>query len=395
MNVHEFQAKALLKERGILPLSGDVAYTPQEAVQIAKKMGGNVWVVKAQIHAGGRGQGGGVKLARSLDEVERVAGQILGMNLVTPQTGPQGKKVTLVYVEAGCSIARELYYSLLVDRASKTIALMASAEGGVDIEDVAHTAPQKILTLRFDLLVGPQRYHIQKLARFYGLEGDLVGELEAFVNKTYAAFIDMDVSLIEINPLVVTTDQRLMPLDAKMAIDDNALYRHGDIEILRDLEEEESSETLARSFDLNYIKLDGTIGCMVNGAGLAMATMDIIQYYGARPANFLDVGGGADQKRVEEAFKIILSDPHVKGVLINIFGGIMRCDVISRGVLEAVRKTDLKVPLVVRLEGTCVEEGKDLLRRSGLPIITADDLADAAQKIVKEVEGRIHVCTGG
>ena len=394
MNVHEYQAKELLKGPGVQPLKGGVARTAQEAVRVAQDLGGSVWVIKAQIHAGGRGQGGGVKLARSLADVERIAGEILGMTLVTRQTGPRGKKVSLIYVEAGCQIARELYYSLLVDRGTKRIALIASAEGGMDIEEVAHNSPEKIMTITFDPLLGPQPYHVQKLAHFYKMEGSLAKDLGAFVTSTYKTFMETDASMMEINPLVVTSENTLVPLDAKMAFDDNALYRHANIESLRDLAEEEPSETLARSFDLNYVKLDGTIGCMVNGAGLAMATMDIIQYYGGTPANFLDVGGGADQERVREAFKIILSDPNVKGILVNIFGGIMKCDVIAEGIMAAVKGMDLKVPLVVRLEGTNVEEGKNLLKNSGLAIITADDLADAAQKIVQAVEGRVHVCTG-
>lgn len=394
MNIHEYQAKALLKEYSVPLLQGGSAHTPEEAVAIAKSIGGNVWVLKAQIHAGGRGKGGGVKIVKSLEEVSQAATDLLGMQLITPQTGPAGKEVFLIFVEAGCAIERELYYSLLVDRDSSRIAIVASTEGGVDIEAVAEATPEKIAKVIIDPLTGPEAFYIQKLQKSLNLSGAAKKQFAQLVRGTYKAFLDLDASMIEINPLVITKSGDLCALDAKMSLDGNALYRHPALLELRDFSEEDPAEVAASAFDLNYIKLDGAIGCMVNGAGLAMATMDIIQYYGSAPANFLDVGGGATKERVTEAFKIILSDPQVKGVLVNIFGGIMKCDIIADGIISAVKTIDLNVPLVVRLEGTNVAAGKKLLEQSGLPIITADDLEDAAKKIVKAVTEATDVHTG-
>ena len=383
MNIHEYQAKELLRKFGVAVPKGGIAYIADEAATVAEELGGPVWVVKAQIHAGGRGKGGGVKLAKSIDEVKSLAGEMIGMNLVTHQTGPVGKEVSRVYVEDGCDIARELYLGMLIDRATSCITIMASTEGGMDIEEVAAKSPEKILKIAIDPATGLQAFHARRIAYGLGLKGDQVKSAVKFLFGMYDAFISLDASIVEINPLVVTGAGEVIALDAKMNFDDNALFRHKDIEALRDESEEDAAELEAAKYDLNYITLDGTIGCMVNGAGLAMATMDIIKLYGGEPANFLDVGGGASRERVTAAFKLILSDPNVEGLLVNIFGGIMRCDVIAEGVVAAAREVSLSVPLVVRLAGTNVELGKQILEESGLPIIAADDLADAAEKAVK------------
>ncbi|MCX8101169.1 MAG: ADP-forming succinate--CoA ligase subunit beta [Geminicoccaceae bacterium] len=385
MNIHEYQAKALLREYGVATLDGRVAYTPEEAEQVARELPGPVWVVKAQIHAGGRGKGGGVKLARSIEEVRQLADRMLGMTLVTHQTGPQGRVVKRIYVEQGCRIARELYLGAVLDRATARVTLMASTEGGVEIEEVARTHPEKIVKVAIDPVTGLQPFHGRKLAFGLGLRGKEVHKAVAFTRGLYACFVERDASLIEINPLVVTAEGELVALDAKMNFDANALFRQPRIVELRDLDEEDPHEIEASRHELNYVKLDGNIGCMVNGAGLAMATMDIIKLYGGAPANFLDVGGGASKERVTAAFKLLLADPNVEAVLVNIFGGIMRCDVIAEGVVAAAREVNLNVPLVVRLEGTNVELGKRILAESGLSIIPADDLADAAQKVVAAV----------
>jgi len=385
MNIHEYQAKSLLKGFSIPVLSGGLAHSSSEAVEVAKKIGGSLWVVKAQIHAGGRGKAGGVKLAKTLEDVEKATKEIIGKRLVTPQTSSDGKEVHKVYVESGCSIKKELYLSLLVDRQTKRIAIIASTEGGMDIEEVAEKTPEKIYTIFVSPSTGFCSYHGRYLAKKLGLEGPVARDMERFIKNAYEAFIGLDASLIEINPLVVTEDGELKALDAKMSFDGNALYRQPSIQDLRDISEEDPHEVEAKKHDLNYIKLDGTIGCMVNGAGLAMATMDIIKLHGGEPANFLDVGGGASAEKVTEAFKLILSDPAVKGILVNIFGGIMKCDVIAQGIIQAARDVNLHVPLVVRLQGTRVEEGKQLLATSGLPIIAADSLSDAAEKIVQAI----------
>jgi succinyl-CoA synthetase beta subunit len=387
MNIHEYQAKVLLAQFGVPVSKGQVAFSAHEAKAVAEKIEGPVWVVKAQIHAGGRGKGGGIKVTKSLDEVETYASQMLGMQLVTPQTGPEGKKVHKVYVVNGCDIQKELYFSILVDRAQSRVSFIASTEGGMDIEHVAAVTPHKILTITIDPLVGLCGFHIRKLVKNLGLTGGLAKKFEKLVKGSYDAFIHYDASLIEINPVVVTKDQEVIALDAKVAFDENALFRHADIQALRDLDEEDPMEVEANKFGLSYIKLDGNIGCMVNGAGLAMATMDIIKLCGGEPANFLDVGGGASKEKVTEAFKLILSDPKVQGILVNIFGGIMRCDIIAEGIIAAVKEVNLSVPLVVRLEGTHVDTGRKLLQESGLPVITADNLETAAQKIVQAVKG--------
>ena len=386
MNIHEYQAKALLGSFGVSVPRGRVAFTTAEAECAAQELGGPVWVVKAQIHAGGRGKAGGVKVVKSHDEVKAVAEQMLGMTLVTHQTGPEGKEVKRVYIEEGCDIARELYLSVLLDRATSFVTIMASTEGGMDIEEVAAKTPEKILKVAIDPVTGLQPFHARKLAFGLGLEGAQIRSAVSFLQGIYRAYTELDASLVEINPLVVTGDGGLIALDAKMNFDDNGLFRHKDVEDLRDESEEDPAELEASRHELNYIKLDGAIGCMVNGAGLAMATMDIIKLYGGEPANFLDVGGGATAERVTAAFKIILSDPNVKGILVNIFGGIMRCDVIATGIVEAAKEVDLNVPLVVRLEGTNVELGKSILRESGLDIVSADNLADAAEKVVKALK---------
>jgi succinyl-CoA synthetase beta subunit len=395
MNIHEYQGKELLKAYGVTVLDGYVAWTPEEAVDAAKKLPGPVYVVKSQIHAGGRGAGkfkdapegnGGVRLAKSLDEVREAAAAMLGHTLITKQTGPAGRLVRRVYVEAGCDIKRELYLSLLIDRSVSEIVIVASTEGGMEVEEVAEKHPEKILRAPIDPAAGISGFHARKLAFGLGLEGKQVATFTKFVTAMYTAFVALDVAVIEINPLVVTGAGEIIALDAKVSFDDNALYRHPEIEKLRDESEEDPKELEANKHSLSYVALDGNIGCMVNGAGLAMATMDIIKLYGAEPANFLDVGGGATKERVTAAFKIILSDPNVEGILVNIFGGIMRCDVIAEGVIAAAREVSLSVPLVVRLEGTNVQLGKDIMAKSGLTIIPADNLADAAEKIVKAVK---------
>ncbi len=395
MNIHEYQGKELLKAYGVAVLDGHVAWTPEEAVEAAKKLPGPIYVVKSQIHAGGRGAGkfkedpngkGGVRLAKSLDEVREAAAAMIGHTLITKQTGPAGRMVRRVYVEAGCDIKRELYLSLLIDRSVSEIVIIASTEGGMEIEDVAAHSPEKILRAPIDPASGISSFHARKLAFGLGLEGKQVATFTKFVTAMYEAFVALDCAIVEINPLVVTGAGEIIALDAKVSFDDNALYRHPEIEKLRDESEEDPKELEATKHSLNYVALDGSIGCMVNGAGLAMATMDIIKLYGGEPANFLDVGGGATKERVTAAFKIILSDPNVEGILVNIFGGIMRCDVIAEGVIAAAREVSLSVPLVVRLEGTNVQLGKDIMAKSGLPIIPADNLADAAEKIVKAVK---------
>ena len=386
MNIHEYQAKAVLAKYGVPVPKGLAAFSVDEAVENARKLGGPVYVVKAQIHAGGRGKAGGVKVVKSLDDVKKEAERILGSTLVTHQTGPEGKEVHRLYIEEGSSIKRELYLSMLVDRATSRVSFIASTEGGMDIEEVAHKTPEKILSFSVDPASGIQAFHGRKIAYALGLEGDQVKQGVALIDKLYKAFMSEDMSMLEINPLVVTGEGNLICLDAKVNFDDNALFRHKDIVELRDLTEEDPAEVEASKYDLNYIKLDGQIGCMVNGAGLAMATMDIIKLYGSEPANFLDVGGGATKEKVTAAFKIILSDENVEGILVNIFGGIMRCDIIAEGVVAAAKEVSLKVPLVVRLEGTNVDLGKKIMAESGLPIISADNLADAAEKIVKAVK---------
>jgi succinyl-CoA synthetase beta subunit len=385
VNIHEYQAKQLLRDFAVTVLRGGVAATPEDAVKVAEQLGGPVWVVKAQIHAGGRGKGGGVKVTKSLEEVRAEAKRMLGMTLVTPQTGPKGKTVHRVYIEDGCDIARELYLGMLLDRATSRVTVMASSEGGVEIEEVAATHPEKIIRVAIDPALGLMPFHARKIAYGLKLEGNQVGSAIKFLMAMYKAFIALDASIVEINPLVVTKAGEVVALDAKMNFDDNALFRHKEIEALRDESEEDPTEREASRHELNYIKLDGSIGCMVNGAGLAMATMDIIKLYGGEPANFLDVGGGATRERVTTAFKLILSDHNVRGILVNIFGGIMRCDIIAEGVVAAAREVRLEVPLVVRLEGTNVELGKKILKDSGLPIVSAENLADAAEKVVKAV----------
>jgi succinyl-CoA synthetase beta subunit len=387
MNIHEHQAKAVLEKFGVPVPRGGVAFTADEAVKVAGTLGGQLWVVKAQIHAGGRGKGGGVKVVKSLDALREEAARMLGMTLITHQTGPEGKTVHRIYIEEGSSIARELYVSFLVDRATSRIAVIASTEGGMDIEEVAAKTPEKLLTLTIDPAAGFQPHHGRRVAFALGLKGPQVNQAVGLLTGLYKAFTETDASLVEINPLVVNGEGKLICLDAKFNFDDNALFRHPDIKALRDETEEDPMELEASKHDLSYVKLDGTIGCMVNGAGLAMATMDIIKLYGAEPANFLDVGGGADKARVTEAFKLILSDKNVKGILVNIFGGIMRCDIIAEGVIAAAKEVHLSVPLVVRLAGTNVELGKEILSKSGLKITPADDLADAAQKITAAVKG--------
>jgi succinyl-CoA synthetase beta subunit len=386
MNIHEYQAKALLAKFDVAVPRGGVAYTAAEAVEVAERLGGGGWVVKAQIHAGGRGKAGGVKLVRTADEVAAAARAMLGRNLVTAQTGPAGREVKRVWVEEGCEIARELYLGLLVDRDTGRITLIGSSEGGVEIEEVAAHSPQKIRRVPIDPATGIEPFHAREIAYGLGLKGSSVAAAAKFVTGLYRAFTELDASIVEINPLVVTATGDLLALDAKISFDDNALFRHPEIEELRDVDEEEPTEVEAARHGLHYLKLDGNIGCMVNGAGLAMATMDIIKLYGAGPANFLDVGGGATRERVTRAFQLILSDPNVEGVLVNIFGGIMRCDVIAEGVVAAAREINLDVPLVVRLEGTNVELGKKILAQSGLPILAGENLVDAARKVVAAVK---------
>ncbi|MCV2871571.1 ADP-forming succinate--CoA ligase subunit beta [Defluviimonas sp. WL0050] len=397
MNIHEYQAKALLRSYGAPVSDGRAVLRAEEAKTAAGELDGPLWVVKAQIHAGGRGKGkfkeaeagekGGVRIAKSVEEAATEARKMLGRTLVTHQTGAPGKQVNRIYIEDGSDIARELYLALLVDRQTSRIAFVCSTEGGMDIEEVAAQTPEKILSFSVDPASGLSDFHGRRVAFALGLEGGQVKQCVALIKTLYKIFVEKDMEMLEINPLIVTPDGQLKCLDAKMGFDGNAIYRHPDIAALRDETEEDPKELAASKFDLNYIALDGEIGCMVNGAGLAMATMDIIKLYGAEPANFLDVGGGATKEKVTEAFKIITSDPNVKGILVNIFGGIMRCDIIAEGVIAAVKEVGLKVPLVVRLEGTNVEKGKEIINTSGLDVIAADNLSDAAQKIVKAVKG--------
>jgi len=394
VNIHEYQAKELLRRHDVAVPHGCVAFTPEEAAQAARKLGGPIWVVKSQIHAGGRGAGrfagdssgkGGVRVVKSIDDVRTNAAQMLGATLVTKQTGPAGRQVRRLYIEEGCDIARELYLGMLIDRATSRITIMASTEGGMEIEEVAARTPEKILKVAIDPASGIQPFHARRLAFGLGLTGKQIGAATRFILSAYRAFTELDASIVEINPLVVTGSGDVMALDAKFSFDDNALFRHPDVEAMRDESEEDPAENEAAKHALNYVRLDGNIGCMVNGAGLAMATMDIIKLYGGEPANFLDVGGGATRERVTAAFRLILADPKVEGILVNIFGGIMRCDVIAEGVVAAAREVDLTVPLVVRLEGTNVDLGKAILRDSGLPIVSASHLADAAEKVVAAV----------
>jgi succinyl-CoA synthetase beta subunit len=395
MNVHEYQAKEILRHYGVSVSRGVPVFAADAAAQAAREIGGTLWVVKAQIHAGGRGKGtfkepeagakGGVRLAKSPEEVGTLASQMLGRTLVTAQTGPAGRVVNRLYIEEGSDIEKEFYLSLLVDRAASRVAFVVSTEGGMDIEKVAHDSPEKILSFAVDPATGVLPHHGRTVAKALGLTGDLARQAGQLVSQLYAAFVDKDMAMLEINPLIVTRGGALVCLDAKVGFDDNALFRHSELVALRDVSEEDAKEIEASRHDLSYITLEGTIGCMVNGAGLAMATMDIIKLYGEAPANFLDVGGGATKEKVTAAFKIITADPNVRGILINIFGGIMRCDIIAEGVIAAVKDVGLKVPLVVRLEGTNVELGKTIIATSGLNVISADDLDDAAQKIVKAV----------
>ncbi len=383
MNIHEYQAKGILTNYGIPTPNGSVAYTSEEAVQVAKNLATSLWVVKAQIHAGGRGLAGGVILAHSLDEVKNAAEKLLYKNLVTHQTGPKGQEVKRIYIVEGCDIEREIYLSLILNRSINRLSFFASASGGVNIEEVAAKTPELIKTITVDPVAGVQPFQGRLLSFFLGLETKAAQQLHELLKNLYNAYIETDASLIEINPLIVTKQGDLVALDAKMSFDDNALFKRPQIEALRDEDEENPAEREAKKHDLNYVKLDGNIGCMVNGAGLAMATMDIIQLHGAQPANFLDVGGGATQERVKAAFKIILADPNVEAILINIFGGIMRCDIIAEGIVAAAKETNLSVPIVVRLQGTNKELGKEILSSSKLPIIAADDLEEAAIKVVQ------------
>ncbi len=387
MNIHEYQAKAVLREFGVPVPRGIPAFSVDEAEKAAKELGGPVWVVKAQIHAGGRGKAGGVKVVKSIDDVKKEAARLLGSTLVTHQTGPHGKEVRRLYIEDGSAIDREYYLSALVDRETSRVAFVASTEGGMDIEEVARTAPEKIISFSIDPSTGFMPHHSRHVADALKFSADVAKQAAMVLPKLYQAFVAKDMSLLEINPLVVTKSGQLICLDAKIGFDDNALYRHPDIVALRDVTEEDEKEIEASKYDLNYVALDGTIGCMVNGAGLAMATMDIIKLYGMAPANFLDVGGSATKEKVAAAFKIITSDPNVKGILVNIFGGIMKCDVIAEGVVAAVKEVGLRVPLVVRLEGTNVALGKEIIAKSNLNVTSGDNLDDAAQKIVKAVKG--------
>ncbi len=386
MNIHEYQAKNILKRYGIPVPKGSVAFTPDEAYNLAKENGEGPWVVKAQIHAGGRGKAGGVKVIKDVDEVKTFTRDLLGKKLVTHQTGPEGREVKKVLVEEGCDIARELYLGVVIDRECSRIVVMASPEGGVEIEEVAARTPEKILKEIVDPVVGLMPFQARRLAFGLGIDKGSVNKAVKFIRALYQAFVDTDLSMAEINPLVVTGSGDILALDAKMNIDDSALFRHKDVEEMRDLDEEDPKETEASRVDLNYISLDGNIGCMVNGAGLAMATMDIIKLHGGEPANFLDVGGGATKEQVQAAFKIILSDENVKAVMVNIFGGIMKCDIVAEGVIAATREIGIKIPLVVRLEGTNVERGKELLEQSGLDIITATTMSDAAEKVVRSIK---------
>jgi succinyl-CoA synthetase beta subunit len=386
MNIHEYQAKAVLRGFGVPVPRGIPAFSVDEAVKAAGELPGPVWVVKAQIHAGGRGKAGGVKVVKSVDDVKKEATRILGSTLVTHQTGPKGKQVNRLYIEDGSAIDKEFYLSMLVDRSSSRVAIVASTEGGMDIEKVAHDTPEKIVTITVDPATNICPHHVRSVSRALGLDADLQKQMSSLLTLLYKAFTEKDMSLLEVNPLVITKDNKLVCLDAKIGFDDNALFRHPDVVALRDETEEDAKEIEASKYDLNYVALDGSIGCMVNGAGLAMATMDIIKLYGLEPANFLDVGGSASKEKVAAAFKIITADPKVKGILVNIFGGIMKCDVIAEGVVAAVKEVGLKVPLVVRLEGTNVDLGKKIIAQSGLNVTSGDDLDDAAQKIVAAVK---------
>ncbi|WP_293779908.1 ADP-forming succinate--CoA ligase subunit beta [uncultured Oxalicibacterium sp.] len=388
MNIHEYQGKEILRKYGVTTPKGVPCFSVDEAVKAAETLGGKVWVVKAQIHAGGRGKGGGVKVAKSLDEVRKYADDILGMTLVTHQTGPEGRLVKRLLIEEGADIKKELYVGMVVDRGSQRVALMASSEGGMDIEHVAEHTPEKIHTVFIDPTKGLLDSEADDIARKIGVPEGSIGQARAFMQGLYKAFDESDASLAEINPLIVTGDDRIVALDAKFNFDSNALYRHPEIQEMRDLDEEDAAEIEASKFDLTYISLDGNIGCLVNGAGLAMATMDVIKLYGGEPANFLDVGGGATTEKVTEAFKIMLKNPDIKAILVNIFGGIMRCDVIANGVIAAAKQVDLKVPLVVRMAGTNEELGKKILAESGLPIITANNMAEAAEKVVNAAQGK-------
>jgi succinyl-CoA synthetase beta subunit len=388
MKIHEYQAKEILRKYGVVTPRGYPCFSVDEAVEAAKKLGGKVWVVKAQIHAGGRGKGGGVKVAKSLDEVKAHASKILGMQLKTHQTGPEGQKVRRLFIEEGADIKKELYLGMVVDRGTQRVVLMGSSEGGMDIEEVAAKTPEKIHKVAIDPAKGLADKEADDIAGKIGVPQKSIPQARDLLKAFYKAFDDTDASLAEINPLILTGDEKVVALDAKMNFDDNALFRHPEIMALRDLDEEDPAEVEASKFDLNYIQLDGNIGCLVNGAGLAMATMDIIKLYGGMPANFLDVGGGASTEKVTEAFKIMLKNPKLKAILVNIFGGIMKCDVIAQGVVAAAREVKLSVPLVVRLEGTNVELGKKILADSGLPIISGSNMADAAQKVVAAAKGK-------
>ena len=387
MNIHEYQAKDLFRQYGVKTLDGVVASNPDEAAKACKDLGGKIWVVKAQVHAGGRGKGGGIVLCRSADEVYEAASNLIGKNLVTPQTTSEGVEVRKVYVEEGCNISRELYLGIVLDREKELPVIMASTEGGVEIEEVAHKNPEKILKVHADPITGLGDWQAREIAFGLGLEGNQIKNCIKFMKQLYQLFVDLDCSIVEINPLVVSSDNEVIALDAKINFDSSGLFRHKEIEELRDTNEEEPLETRANAVGLNYIKLDGEIGCMVNGAGLAMATMDIIKLHGGEPANFLDVGGGADSKQVAEGFKVILSDPGVKAIFVNIFGGIMRCDFIAEVIIEAAKEIDMEVPLIVRLAGTNVELGKKMLSESGLDLIAADDMDDGARKSIMAIGG--------
>ncbi len=388
MNIHEYQAKDLFRQYGVRTLEGVVASNPEEAARACKNLGGNIWVVKAQVHAGGRGKGGGIVLCRSADEVYEAASNLIGKKLITPQTTSDGVEVRKVYVEEGCNISRELYLGIVLDREKELPVIMASTEGGVEIEEVAHKNPEKILKAHVDPITGLGDWQAREIAFGLGLEGNQIKNCIKFMKQLYNLFVNLDCSIVEINPLVVSSDNEIIALDAKINFDSSGLFRHKEIEELRDTNEEEPLETRANEVGLNYIKLDGEIGCMVNGAGLAMATMDIIKLHGGEPANFLDVGGGADSKQVAEGFKVILSDPEVKAIFVNIFGGIMRCDFIAEGIIEAAKEIDMKIPLVVRLAGTNVELGKKMLSESGLDLIAAEDMDDGARKAITAIGGK-------
>ena len=389
MNIHEYQAKELFREYGVRTLQGVVASNPEEAANACKQLGGNIWVVKAQVHAGGRGKGGGIVLCRTADEVYEAASNLIGKRLITPQTTSEGVEVRKVYVEEGCNISKELYLGIVLDREKELPVMMASIEGGVEIEEVAHKNPEKILKVHIDPITGLGDWQAREIAFGLGLEGDQIKNCIKSMKRLYKLFIELDCSIVEINPLVVNTANEIIALDAKINFDSSALFRHADVEKLRDTNEEEPLETKANEVGLNYIKLDGEIGCMVNGAGLAMATMDIIKLHGGEPANFLDVGGGASSNQVAEGFRVILSDPEVKAIFVNIFGGIMRCDFIAEGIIEAANEIEMNVPLIVRLAGTNVELGKKMLSESGLDLIPADDMDDGAKKAIKAIGGNI------